>query len=159
MLFNIFFGGMLGAYLYQLNLKYVIDALYLAGNAMTFYAASTYYSADSSGIVLTALLCALFGTFYGLGVLRFFRWGLDLSNRDTYIVACAIMAIIMSWSIHRHRAVQDEYHLDCYNPINASLSYSWRQLPQVIVFVEAFKQNHHARKKSWAESVIEQMGK
>jgi hypothetical protein len=28
-----------------------------------------------------------------------------------------------------------------YNPINASLSYSWRQIPQVIVFVEAFHHN------------------
>ena len=28
-----------------------------------------------------------------------------------------------------------------YNPINASLSYSWRQIPQVVVFVEAFHHN------------------
>ena len=112
---------------------------------MTFYAASTYYNEDSSnqGIVLTAMLCQLFGILYGLGVLRLFRWGQDLANKNIYLVAPSVLAILMSWSIYRQKAVQDEYDMTDYNPINASLSYSWRQIPQVIVFVEAFQHNHN----------------
>lgn len=76
-LFNITFGAVLGSYFYQQEFKFLIDALYLIGNGMTFYAASTYYNEDSSnqGIVLTAVLCQVFGMLYGLGVLRLFRWG------------------------------------------------------------------------------------
>jgi hypothetical protein len=80
-LFNITFGAVLGAYFYQQELKYLVDALYLVGNGMTFYAASSYYNEEDSsnkGIVLTAALCSLFGMLYGVGVLKFFRWGLDL---------------------------------------------------------------------------------
>ena len=118
----------------------MIDALYLVGNAMTFFAASTYYNEDSSnsGVLLTSLLCTLTGSLYGLGVLRLFRWGQDLSDRRIYIAAYVMLSIIMSWAIYRHKAVQDEYDASDYNPINASLSYQWRQIPQIIVFVEAF---------------------
>lgn len=142
-LYNIMFGAVLGAYCYQQEFKFVIDALYLVGNAMTFYAASTYYNEDNSnkGIVLTALLCSVFGMFYGLGVLRLFRWGMDLSNKYVYITAAGVLTILKSWSIYREKQVQDEYDISNYNPINASLSYSWRQIPQVIVFVEAFHHN------------------
>jgi hypothetical protein len=117
---------------------------------MTFYAASTYYNEDDSnkGIVLTAALCSIFGMFYGLGVLRLFRWGMDLSNRHVYITALATLGILQSWSIYREKQVQEEYDMTNYNPINASLSYSWRQIPQVIVFVEAFHHNTiHSRKE------------
>lgn len=94
---------------------------------MTFYAASTYYSEDNhQGILLTSLLCAVFGGFYGLGVLRLFRWGQDLGNRNVYVAAWGVLSLVMSWSIYRERAVQDEFDMDDYNPINASLSYSWR---------------------------------
>lgn len=116
---------------------------------MTFYAASTYYNEDNSnkGIVMTALLCSVFGIFYGLGVLRLFRWGMDLQNKYVYITASAVLAILQSWSIYREKQVQDEYDMNNYNPINASLSYSWRQIPQVIVFVEAFNKNNVHSKK------------
>lgn len=79
-LFNITFGAVLGSYCYQQGFKFMIDALYLVGNSMTFYAASTYYNEDSSneGILLTALLCTINGMLYGLGVLRLFRWGQNL---------------------------------------------------------------------------------
>ena len=118
---------------------------------MTFYAAATYYNEDNSnkGIVLTAFLCSVFGISYGLGVLRLFRWGMDLSNKYAYITAVAALAIIQSWSIYREKQVQDEYHMTTYNPINASLSYSWRQIPQIIVFHDAFHNNSiHAKKKT-----------
>lgn len=142
-LFNITFGAILGSYFHQQGWKFLVDALYLIGNGMTFYAASTYYNEDSSnqGIVLTAMLCQVFGMLYGLGVLRLFRWGLDLGNKNVCIVAASVLAILMSWSIYRQKAVQDEYDMTDYNPINASLSYSWRQIPQIIVFVEAFQHN------------------
>jgi hypothetical protein len=141
--FNVAFGAMLGAYCHQQGFKYVIDALYLVGNAMTFYAASTYYNEDDSnqGILLTAFLCACTGTLYGLGVLRLFRWGQDLSDRKIYPVAFGVMTMLMTWSIYRQKVVQDEYETAEFNPVNASLSFSWRQIPQVIVFVEAFHHN------------------
>lgn len=110
---------------------------------MTFYATSSYYNEDESnkGIILTAFLCGTFGMLYGLGVLRLFRWGQDLTNNNVYIAASGVLAVLMSWSIYREKQVQDEYDMSNYNPINASLSYSWRQIPQVIVFVEAFHHN------------------
>ena len=85
----------------------MIDALYLVGNAMTFYAASTYYNEDTNnqGIVLTALLCSIFGMSYGLGVLRLFRWGLDLTNKNVYLAAFAVLTTLTSWSIYRQKAV------------------------------------------------------
>ena len=141
-MFNLTFGAMIGSYMYQQGFKFMIDALYLVGNAMTFYAASTYYSENNKAIILTAFLCTVFGTAYGLGVLRLFRWGQDLTNRNVYIAALSILTIIQSWSIHRNREVQHEYDFTDYNPINASLSYSWRQIPQLIVFSDIFHQNH-----------------
>ena len=142
-LFNITFGAVLGSYFYQQDFKFLIDSLYLIGNAMTFYSASTYYNEDTQnrGIVLTAILCSLFGIFYGLGVLRLFKWGIDLKNKNVYITSIAVLSILQSWSIYRMKAVQNEYDDDSYNPINASLSYSWRQIPQVIIFVEVFQHN------------------
>jgi|LauGreDrversion4_2_1035121.scaffolds.fasta_scaffold569662_1 uncharacterized membrane protein YeaQ/YmgE (transglycosylase-associated protein family) len=143
-LFNVTFGAVLGSYFYQQNFLFLVDALYLIGNSMTFYAASTYYSKDKDsqqGIILTAILCGICGIFYGLGVLRLFRWGQDLSNRNVYIAAVSALTVLMSWSIYREKQVQEEYDMESYNPINASLSYSWRQIPQVIVFVEAFQHN------------------
>ncbi len=104
-LFNITFGAVLGSYFYQQQFHFLIDALYLIGNAMTFYAASTYYNEDDSqkGIILTAFLCGTCGIFYGLGVLRLFRWGQDLSNRNVYIAAATALAVLMSWSIYREK--------------------------------------------------------
>lgn len=42
-LYNVTLGAALGAYCYQQGFKFMIDALYLIGNVMTFFAASTYY--------------------------------------------------------------------------------------------------------------------
>jgi hypothetical protein len=72
---------------------------------MTFYAAATYYNEDDSnqGIVLTALLCSIFGIFYGLGVLRLFRWGMDLNNKYVYITALSTLGILQSWSVYREK--------------------------------------------------------
>ena len=107
-LFNVTFGAVLGSYFYQQNFLFLVDALYLIGNSMTFYAASTYYSKDKDsqqGIILTAILCGICGIFYGLGVLRLFRWGQDLSNRNVYIAAVSALTVLMSWSIYREKQV------------------------------------------------------
>ena len=69
----------------------------------------------------------------------------------------------MSWSIYREKQVQEEYDMTSYNPINASLSYSWRQIPQVIVFVEAFNHNTlhsqqvNKEKKNYNSKVMQDM--
>jgi hypothetical protein len=125
--YNITIGFILGSYFYQQNWLLLIDALYLIGNAMTFYAAATYYNQENNeGIVLTALCCSLFGILYGLGVLRLFRWGNRLEDRRLYIIVATVLGTLMPWSIYRSVNVQDEYTTENYNPINASLSYSWK---------------------------------
>lgn len=47
----------------------------------------------------------MFGMLYGVGVLRLFRWGLDLSNYQVYIAALSVLTIVMSWSIYRMKIV------------------------------------------------------
>ena len=80
-----------------------------------------------------------------------------------YIAAASALAVLMSWSIYREKQVQEEYDMSSYNPINASLSYSWRQIPQVIVFVEAFNHNTlhslqvNKEKKSQTSKVMQDM--
>lgn len=104
-LFNISFGAVLGSYMHQQGFKFMTDALYLIGNAMTFYAASCYYTQDNDSIIFTGLLCSIFGMLYGVGVLRLFRWGLDLRNYHVYVAALSILTIVMSWSIYRMKIV------------------------------------------------------
>jgi hypothetical protein len=43
--------------------------------------------------------------FYGLGVLRLFKWGIDLKNKNVYITSIAVLSILQSWSIYRMKAV------------------------------------------------------
>eukprot|EP00347_Sterkiella_histriomuscorum_P011148 403373579 len=147
-LYNITFGAMLGSYFYQQGFKVLVDALYLIGNSMTMYAASTYYGPkENPGILLTAMGCTVFGLFYGLGVLRLFRWGLQLNDKKLYPISIGALSILLSWSIYRSLGVQDEYTAQNFNPINASLSYFWKQIPQVNVFVDAFYHNKQKSKR------------
>ncbi|CDW78207.1 UNKNOWN [Stylonychia lemnae] len=143
-LFNISTGAILGSYFYQQNFYVLIDALYLIGNCMTFYAASNYYNeGENKGMLANALGSAVFGTFYGLGVLRLFRWGFKLDDPKLFMIVGSCLGILMSWSIHRSICVQDEYNQNDYNPINAALSFVWKQIPQVSVFVDAFYHNRN----------------
>ena len=119
----------------------IIDALYLIGNTFTFYAACSYYTTEDQGILLTALLSSIFGVVYGLGVLRLFRWGLDLESRYILPIVYSYLLLAMPWSVYRSIMVQDEYTLSTFNPINASLSFQWKQIPQVSVFADVYYLN------------------
>jgi len=129
-LYNVGFGAALGAYFFQQDFRLLIDALYLIANVMTFFAACTYYDrSNNEGVYLTALLCSVFGVSYGLGVLRLFRWGLRTNDLRLYAVVAGALAFLMPWAVHRSVVIQDEVSKEEYNPINASLSYQWKQIP------------------------------
>ena len=84
----------------------LIDALYLIGNSMTFYAASSYYGPkENPGILLTALCSSVFGIIYGYGVLRLFRWGMQLNDWKLFPIAFASLTTLLSWSIYRSLGV------------------------------------------------------
>jgi len=69
---------------------------------MTFYAASCIYNEnENKGILMTALGSFVFGTFYGLGVLRLFRWGFKLDDPKLILIVGAALGLIMPWSIYR----------------------------------------------------------
>jgi hypothetical protein len=75
---------------------------------------------------------------YGVGVLRLFRWGVDIYNYRVYVGTLATMVILQIWALSMSDKVKKDYNKDNYNPIHASLYYIWKTLPQVNVFVDAY---------------------
>ena len=69
---------------------------------MTFYAASCYYNdKENKAILMTAFGSFIFGTLYGFGVLRLFRWGFKLEDPKLLLIVGACLGLIMPWSIYR----------------------------------------------------------
>ena len=82
LLFNIFLGATLGAYCYNNEFKMIFDLFYLLANAMSFNAATAFYSKEpNQAIHVSLLISGMCGIFYGIGILRFFRWGLALNEK------------------------------------------------------------------------------
>ena len=103
---------------------------------------------------MAAFLSSFFGIFYGLGVLRLFRWGVDLSNKSLFPIVIGYLLLTMPWSIYRSMGVQDEYSFENYNPIDTSLSYQWKQIPQVSVFADVFTHNQLKNQRSPSKTQI-----
>jgi hypothetical protein len=76
----------------------LLDALYLLGSAASCNAVVALYSKDNNEAFVTAiLLSGVAGMFYGLGVLRFFRWGFALNDRRLYIGLIPAFLLFEYW--------------------------------------------------------------
>jgi hypothetical protein len=116
-----------------------MDAFAIYGYAMLYIAAYIFKTEQignpkEKNLLITTFEMTIAASFYATGVLKLFGQGKRLPSARLYLMVMLAQIIHMPFMIFfLSREIQIAK-----NPIDASLEYQWRSIPQIVAFIKIY---------------------